>query len=125
VTAEALKKVTQLFISTRDDYWRSQADLPPFLQLPAVIKLVQNTLSDWGSKAVAVHREAATVQLTENTLTAQCWAIAATATGDISTSDQREARHALTDRVARDRLERRGPVKHAPCIGSMANVEAM
>jgi hypothetical protein len=118
--------VTRLFIPSRDNNRRSQANLLPHLQPPAIIKLVQNALSDWGSKAVAVvHREAATVQLTRNTLTAQCWAIAATAIGGIITSDQRTARYALIDRVARERLEERGLVKHVQGIGRMANVEVM
>jgi hypothetical protein len=39
------------------------------------------------------------------------------------TSDQRAARYAVIDRATRGRLEKRAPVKHAPGIGRMANVE--
>jgi hypothetical protein len=85
----------------------------------------RTALKDWGSKEVAVHQKEATARLAQLTLTAHRWAIAAPATGTIITSDQRAARYAVIDRVARERLEKRGPVKHAPGIGRMANVEAV
>jgi hypothetical protein len=124
MTAKALQKVTRLFTPTTDNR-RNQTELPPHQQPATIIKLVQNALSDWGSKEVVVHKKDATVRLAQLTLTAHCWAIAAPATGVIITSDQRAARYAVIDRVARERLEKRGPVKHAPGIGRMANVEAV
>jgi hypothetical protein len=117
VTAKTLQKVTRLFTPTTDNR-RNQAELPPHQQPATIIKLVQNAMSDWGSKEVAVHQKDATVRLAQLTLTAHCWAIAAPATGVIITSDQRAARYAVIDRVARERLEERGPVKHAPGIQS-------
>jgi hypothetical protein len=86
VTAEALKKVTLLFIP--HPALRGQTECPPHRQPAAVIKVVQNALSDWGSKAVAVRSEPATVMLTPNTLTAHSWAIADPATGALITSDR-------------------------------------
>jgi hypothetical protein len=123
VSAEALQKVTLLY--TPRPIRRGQTNTPPHRHPAAVIKLVQNALSDWGSKAVAVRCEPATVRLTTNTLTAHRWAIADQATGTLITSDQRAARRAVIDRVMRNRLEMRDPIKHAPGAGRMDNVETV